>query len=229
MKIELDHVSKHFELPEGGGRRNVLNAVSLSIQPGDSLAVIGPSGSGKSTLLNMIGALDRPSQGRVIFNGQDLWEMSEPRLAEFRNRHVGFVFQLHHLLPQLTVLENILLPVIPLKGKSAPKDPRMKAMGLLNRVGLEQHVHKRPGQLSVGECQRAAVVRALINEPEFILADEPTGSLDSKSAENLGLLLSSLADEHNVAVVVVTHADALARKMKAVWHLKDGQLLIKED
>jgi len=228
MKIELDRVSKHFVHREGGGRRDVLKDISLTVRVGDSLAIIGPSGSGKSTLLNMIGALDRPSQGVVRFNGQDVWEMSEPRLAEFRNNHIGFVFQLHHLLPQLTVLENVLLPLIPSKKGIAGTDGRTKALGLLQRVGLEQHVHKRPGQLSVGECQRAAVVRALINEPDFILADEPTGSLDSRSAENLGEILSALGHEHKVAVIVVTHSEKLAAKMKTVWYLEDGTLTVQK-
>ncbi len=224
MRIQLEHVSKHFELPEGGGRRNVLKDISLTLRPGDSVSVVGPSGSGKSTLLNMIGGLDRPSGGTVLFNDQDLWKLPDRELAAFRNRHMGFVFQLHYLLPQLTLLENVLVPLIPQGDKGSMRKGRDRAMALLEQVGLHERVHQRPGQLSVGECQRAAVVRALVNEPEFILADEPTGSLDQENADSLGDLLSGLGREGQVAVVVVTHAMDLAKKMRTMIRIEDGHL-----
>ena len=224
MKIALEHISKHYEVPQHTTRRDVLRDVSLTLQPGDSLAIVGPSGSGKSTLLNIIGGLDKPSGGTVSFNGSNLWEMGERQLAEFRNRHIGFVFQLHHLLPQLTLLENVLLPLIPLKDNAKMKNGMSRAMELLKTVGLEERIQQRPGQMSVGECQRAAVVRALMNEPGFILADEPTGSLDQHAADNMGELLASINEDHNVAVIVVTHSEKLAQKMKSTWHLEDGRL-----
>ena len=224
MNIRLEKVSKHFELPEGGGRRNVLEEIDLTLEQGASLSIVGPSGSGKSTLLNMIGGLDLPSGGKVLFDGRDLQEFSDREMAAFRNRHIGFVFQLHHLLSQLTLMENVLVPLIPLKSKSALRTGQERAMELLEKVGLQDKIRQRPGQLSVGECQRAAVVRAMINEPQFILADEPTGSLDLRNADSLGDLLAGLCHENEVAVVVVTHALELAEKMKSVLRLEDGKL-----
>lgn len=224
MKIELENISKHYGSPDGTSSPEVLKDISLAIGAGDSLAFVGPSGSGKSTLLNVIGGLDKPSSGRVLFNGQDLWDMDDRQLAGYRNNHIGFVFQLHHLLPQLTLMENVLIPLIPQKDRARQKAGPDRAMILLAEVGLGDKIHQRPGQMSVGECQRAAVVRALINEPSFILADEPTGSLDQRSAENLGELLARLNKDFNVAVVVVTHSESLAEKMNAVYHLADGQL-----
>lgn len=224
MKLELENVSKHYGDGNGAPRREVLNELSMTLQPGDSMAIVGPSGSGKSTLLNLLGGLDKPSAGRVLFNGKDLWEMEEKELAAFRNKHIGFVFQLHHLLPQLSLLENVMLPIIPLRDKERTKSARSRAMDLLKDVGLGDKMLQRPGEASVGECQRAAVIRALMNEPGFILADEPTGSLDQHSADNLGELLSSINKEHDVAVIVVTHSEKLARKMKQTWHLENGKL-----
>ncbi len=224
MKLELEHVSKHYGEGKGAPRREVLKDISMTLEPGESMAIVGPSGSGKSTLLNLLGGLDKPSGGRVLFNGKDLWKMEEKELATFRNRHIGFVFQLHHLLPQLSLLENVMLPIVPLRDKEKINSARGRAVELLGKVGLEDKMHQRPGEASVGECQRAAVVRALINEPGFILADEPTGSLDQNSADNLGELLSSINIEHNVGVIVVTHAEKLARKMKRTWHLENGTL-----
>lgn len=224
MKIELDHINKFYQSGDGGNRQDVLKDISLTIQPGDVMAIVGPSGSGKSTLLNIIGTLDQPSSGSVFFNGEDISKMNDKRLAALRNQHIGFVFQLHHLLPQLTLLENVLLPVIPLKDKAMLKSARSKAMGLLDSVGLSDKIKQRPGQMSVGECQRGAVVRALINNPGLILADEPTGSLDQASAEQMGELLSRLQKEHNLAMIVVTHAESLAVRLNNVYHLVDGKL-----
>ena len=226
MKLEMEHISKHYGEGKGVPRREVLKDVSMTLHPGESMAIVGPSGSGKSTLLNLLGGLDKPSGGRVLFNGRDLWEMEERELAEFRNRHIGFVFQLHHLLPQLSLLENVMLPVVPLGDKVRMKSARGRAIELLGKVGLGDKIHQRPAEASVGECQRAAVVRALMNEPGFILADEPTGSLDQNSADNLGELLSSINQEHNIGVIVVTHAEKLARKMKHTWHLENGALTL---
>ena len=222
--IELEHVSRYYERPEGGDSRQVLKEISLTVGPGDSLAIIGPSGSGKSTLLNMIGGLDRPSGGKVLFEGKDIWQMDEKQLARFRNRHIGFVFQMHHLLPQLNLLENVLLPLIPLKDKAMMVSGRNRALELIEKVGLKDRMLQRPGQMSVGECQRAAVVRALINEPDFILADEPTGSLDQQSAETLGELMAGLPESRKIGVVVVTHSEKLADKLNTIMRLENGKL-----
>lgn len=227
MIIEIKNVSKQYKMQGGEGKHEVLKDVSLSINSGDSLAIVGPSGSGKSTLLNVIGALDKPSSGDVFFNGEPIWDWNENQLAFFRNNHVGFVFQLHHLLPQLTLIENILVPLIPGKNKSKMKTASSRAMELLKLVGLDDKIRQRPGQLSVGECQRAAVVRALINNPEFILADEPTGSLDQQSAENLGELLAEINKIQEVAVIVVTHSEGLAKKMDSIYRLDDGKLVLQ--
>ncbi|MCD4735716.1 MAG: ABC transporter ATP-binding protein [Bacteroidales bacterium] len=224
MIIELDKISKHYQLEGIEGKREVLSDISLTIHPGDALAVIGPSGCGKSTLLNILGTLDSPSSGIVRFNGKEVNNMNEKLLAEIRNKHIGFVFQLHHLLPQLSLIENVLLPVMPQKDQNKRKAAAARAMELLESVGLVSKTLQRPGQLSVGECQRAAVVRALINEPGLILADEPTGSLDEDSAELMGDLLSDIHKKHNIAMVVVTHSPGLANKMDIVYKLSHGNL-----
>ena len=227
MFIELNKVSRHFEYGESHQHREVLKEVSLSVSEGDSLAIIGPSGSGKSTLLNIIGTLDRPDSGVIRYNGKEAGTMTESQLADFRNNHIGFIFQMHHLLPQLTLLENVMVPVIPKKDRKLRKAAMGRAMDLLDHIGLAGHIHQLPGQLSGGECQKAAVVRALINEPEVILADEPTGSLDHENAEQLGLLLSGLNKDYNVSLVVVSHSPELAEKMNIIYSLTDGRLTMK--
>lgn len=221
MILQLAHISKRYDSPSGTDPVTVLDDVSLSINHGESLAVVGPSGSGKSTLLNIMGALDKPSEGQVQFDDRNLADLDENELAEIRNRDIGFVFQQHHLLPQLTVLENVLVPTLPLRT-TQQEEPR--ARELLKRVGLESHLDHRPAQLSGGEQQRVAVVRALINSPKVLLADEPTGSLDQTSSENLATLLVELNAEQNVTLVVVTHSMPLAQKLSQVCELKQGRL-----
>ncbi|MBL7138664.1 MAG: ABC transporter ATP-binding protein [Bacteroidales bacterium] len=217
MLAELQQVSKHYDHP-------VLKEISLTIHRGDSIAIVGPSGSGKSTLLNILGTLDRPSSGRVILNGEAVELLDDNQLAWIRNRFIGFVFQRHYLLPQLTLLENILLPVLPEKDRSVVKVAEHRASRLLGRVGLIDRMTHLPGELSVGECQRAAVVRALINKPGLLLADEPTGSLDEEHASALGRLLTELNLEEEIGMVVVTHSMELARGMKEVYRLHSGRL-----
>ena len=222
--LELSHVSKSYDA-DGIGRVDVLKDVSLRIARGESLAIVGPSGSGKSTLLNIIGTLDQPTSGTIALDGQNLAALSSREIASARNRKFGFVFQLHHLLPQCTILENVLLPTL---ADAAPKDraaARERAGRLLDRVGLGNRKLHRPGQLSGGERQRAAVVRALINQPRLLLADEPTGSLDRASAENLRGLLVELNREENVALIVVTHSAELAAAMARVCEIHDGSLI----
>jgi ABC-type lipoprotein export system ATPase subunit len=233
LLLKLADVTRRYESPDAAAPIAILNGVSLEVARGESLAIIGPSGSGKSTLLHIIGTLDRPSSGTVRLNNQDLSRLDGRQLASVRNRDIGFVFQAHYLLPQCTVLENVLIPTLAAKdgppASSGSESRNREAAGarsqrLLARVGLGGRLSHRPGQLSGGERQRVAVVRALINQPELLLADEPTGSLDHTSAQELAGLLGELNHEENVALIVVTHALDLARRMSRVFELKDGRL-----
>ncbi len=221
--LKLTKVSKRYTSAESAGGLPVLREVSLEIAAGESVAVMGPSGCGKSTLLNLIGTLDRPSSGQLLLDGEDLSRLDEEQLAAVRNRRIGFIFQNHHLLPQCTVLENVLVPTLATR-KGSSGETAARAKRLLDRVGLGERMAHRPGQLSGGERQRVAVVRALINEPKLLLADEPTGALDRASAENLADLLVELNREEGVTLIVVTHAPDLAQRMKRTLELRDGQL-----
>jgi lipoprotein-releasing system ATP-binding protein len=228
--LTLVNVSKRYELPNGAAPVPVLENVSMEVRSGESLAIVGPSGSGKSTLLQIIGTLDQPTNGSVALNGQDLNSLDEVALARVRNQQIGFVFQAHYLLPQCTVLENVLVPTLADSGRGTAtrqrrEVPVSRATRLLKRVGLSERASHRPGQLSGGERQRVAVVRALINEPQLLLADEPTGSLDHASAQQLGLLLVELNREESVTLIVVTHARELAQRMQRIMELKDGSLV----
>jgi predicted ABC-type transport system involved in lysophospholipase L1 biosynthesis ATPase subunit len=222
--LRLSGVSKHFPAVGSGGPLQVLRDVDLEVARGEALAVVGPSGSGKSTLLNVIGALDRPTSGRVVLAGRELTEMDADALARVRNREIGFVFQSHHLLPQCTALENVLVPTLVLDDAQLRAAAPDRARGLLERVGLGQRLDHRPAQLSGGECQRVAVVRALVNRPALLLADEPTGSLDVESAGDLGGLLLELNREQGVALILVTHSEQLASRMQRVLAIHDGRL-----
>ncbi|NQT86972.1 ABC transporter ATP-binding protein [bacterium] len=219
--LQIDRVSKTYDAPDDAAPPVVLREVSLEVQAGESLAIVGPSGCGKSTLLNIIGGLDRPSEGTVLLDGRDMASLDDRQLAAVRNQDIGFVFQLHHLLPQCTALENVLVPTL-VDGSAGAKKAR--ATALLERVGLEHRLNYRPGRLSGGERQRAAVVRALINSPKLLLADEPTGALDEQSAASLMDLLIELNREEGVALIVVTHARELAGRMSRVLTLSDGGL-----
>jgi len=221
--LELEHVAKTYEATRETEAREVLRDVSLRVEAGERMAVVGGSGCGKSTLLNLMGALDRPSGGRVRIEGRDLATLGEREAAGLRNRRIGFVFQLHHLLPQCTALENVLVPTLA-AGNRGGAEAEARAQRLLERVGLASHLAHRPGQLSGGECQRVALARALVNRPALLLADEPTGSLDRGSAEALADLLVELNREEGVALVVVTHSEVLAARMGRVWELRDGTL-----
>ena len=223
--LELEGISKKYVSAEGVETPFVLENLSLKIDAGESLAITGPSGCGKSTLLNLIGTLDQPTEGRILWQGEDLSKFRPSELAKIRNQQIGFVFQSHHLLPQCTVLENVLVPTLVAKEGSPPKEVRSRAERLLKRVGLGDRLSYRPGLLSGGECQRAAVVRSLINQPQLLLADEPTGALDRKSSENLADLLCELNKEENVTLIVVTHTDHLASRMKSEHQLQDGHLI----
>ncbi|HEV8540940.1 MAG TPA: ABC transporter ATP-binding protein [Verrucomicrobiae bacterium] len=223
--LKLSGVSKTYPSAANGAELPILNDISLELARGQSLAIIGPSGSGKSTLLNIIGTLDRPSSGKVYLDGREVSGLDELALAEVRNRQIGFIFQSHHLLPQCTVLENVLVPTLASNDKQLRASAPERARKLLDRVGLGARLDHRPGQLSGGERQRNAVVRALINQPKLLLADEPTGALDRASAQNLAELLVQLNREENVTLIVVTHALDLAGHMQRKAELKEGKLL----
>jgi predicted ABC-type transport system involved in lysophospholipase L1 biosynthesis ATPase subunit len=222
--LKLDQVSKRYEAAAGVEPVRVLRDVSLELGRGESIAIIGPSGSGKSTLLNIIGTLDRPSSGSVRLAGQDLSQLDDLQLARVRNRQIGFIFQLHHLLPQCTVLENVLVPTLASADDALRNGAVARARKLLDRVGLGARCSHRPGQLSGGERQRVAVVRALINQPKLLLADEPTGALDHTSATALGQLLLDLEREEGVTLIVVTHSLELAQRIGRVFELREGRL-----
>ena len=217
--LELKGVSKDY------GAGDVLHDVNLRLGRDEAIAIVGPSGSGKSTLLNIIGTLDRPTSGTVFFDGDDLLRLNPGEIAPVRNRKIGFVFQLHHLLPQCTILENVLMPTLAAAAKDRNNEAHPRAERLLDRVGLGPRKLQRPGQLSGGERQRAAVVRALINEPKLLLADEPTGSLDRASAENLRDLLIEVNRDEGIALIVVTHSMELASGLGRLFEMHDGSLV----
>ena len=221
--LTLENIKKEYDPFEGKRSIQVLKGISLNIMQGDSLSIVGPSGSGKSTLLNIMGALDSPTSGVVKLEGRDLCKKSDKELAFIRNQEIGFIFQLHHLLPQCTVLENVLIPTLPFKKEEIEKK-EVNALELLKRVGLGSRIHHKPGYLSGGEMQRTAVIRGLINNPKILLADEPTGSLDRDSAIELVKLLVELNKEKNISLVMVTHSIELAKNMKKVFSLEDGRL-----
>ena len=224
--LELISVSKSYDSP-ADIREDVLIDINLKVEKGESIAIVGPSGSGKSTLLNLIGALDRPTSGSVIIDGTDLASQNDTQLAAIRNKRIGFVFQLHHLLPQCSVLENILLPTLADKSSQA-NDCKQRAIELLKQVDLENRMHYRPSQLSGGQRQRVAVVRALINKPDLLLADEPTGSLDRDNSENIAKLLVEINKRQNVTLVVVTHSTQIAEHMDEMLMLINGKFNIIE-
>lgn len=222
--LKLSGVTKRYPGQAAAQEPPVLAGIDLELARGESLAIVGPSGCGKTTLLNLIGTLDRPDAGQVRLEGQDLTTLDSGQLAEVRNRQIGFVFQMHHLLPQCTVLENVLVPTLATVNEALRDGAPDRARRLLERVGLTARLHYRPGRLSGGERQRAAVVRALINEPQLLLADEPTGALDRAASENLAQLLAELNREMGVTLIVVTHSLELARRLHRVLELRDGTL-----
>ena len=223
MLLELTNISKSYDKP-GIEARPVLQDLSLSIEKGETLAILGPSGSGKSTLLNIMGTLDKPDKGEIKFNGISLNDYHDRQLADFRNREIGFIFQSHHLLPQCTVFENVMIPVLPIRDKSTRSEREGFANELIREVGLWDHRDKLPGQLSGGECQRVAVIRALINHPKILLADEPTGSLDRENALSIVSLMLKLNAEYETSLVVVTHAKEIGDKLSKAFVLKEGKL-----
>jgi lipoprotein-releasing system ATP-binding protein len=218
--IQVRELTKSF--PRDGEQVDVLKGLSLDIGPGELVAVVGPSGAGKSTLLHLLGALERPTSGDIRYGDTLLSALSDSDLAEFRNRRVGFVFQFHHLLPEFTALENVMLPL--LIRRRAVAEARARARTLLGQVGLEGRLTHRPGELSGGEQQRVALARALVGEPAVLLADEPTGNLDSKTGHEVFDLLRRLNRERRLTCVMVSHNEALAAQADRVLHMLDGRL-----
>jgi lipoprotein-releasing system ATP-binding protein len=215
-------VDLHKSFPMGGSDVTALQGVRFDLARGELLAIVGASGAGKSTLLQIIGTLDRPTDGTVLFEGNDLFKLSEQAQAEFRNRRVGFVFQFHHLLPEFTALENACLPAF------IQNRPRAQALAeaeaLLKDVGLEHRLRHKPGELSGGEQQRVAVARALMQNPDLVLADEPTGNLDTHTGEALFTLLRKLNRERGITFVIVTHNDKLSAQADRILRMEDGRI-----
>ena len=212
--IQIENLTKSF------GALQVLKGVNLTIEKGEVISIIGSSGAGKTTLLQLIGTLDKPTGGTIRFNGEDLGRLNSKRLAAFRNSHIGFVFQFHQLLPEFTALENIVIPAL-IAGRKR-SEAEAEAMQLLQVMGLEERAHHKPAEMSGGENQRVAVARALINHPDVVLADEPSGSLDSKNKEELHKLFFDLRDRYGQTFVIVTHDETLASYTDRTLHMVDG-------
>lgn len=219
--LRLNHVTKTFSSgEEHGGKLEVLRGITLDVQKGEIIAVVGASGAGKSTLLHIIGTLEKPTSGTVEHDGINVFEMSDEDLAHFRNQSIGFVFQFHHLLPEFTALENVVMPAL-IQGKGF-NQARGLALDLLREVGLEDRIDQKPPKLSGGEQQRVAVARALMNSPGIILADEPSGNLDSENARNLHKLIDNLSRNRGQTFIIVTHNESLANQADRVIHIVDG-------
>ena len=218
--LEVKRVSKDYQAPSGSIR--VLSEISFSVEAGESVSIVGPSGSGKSTLLHILGALEPPTSGTVLLDGENPFDFDDRRLAAFRNRHVGFVFQDHHLLPQCSVLENVLVPtLVAQKGRNGFE---RRARSLIDEVGLGARLHHRPHELSGGEKQRVSLARALVQQPTLVLCDEPTGNLDHASSDAVADLLLELHRRQQTILIVVTHNLGLARRFAATSQLADGRL-----
>jgi len=218
--IRVEHLSKEFYLD--GETISVLEEINLAVNVGERLAICGESGAGKSTLLQILGALDQPTSGNLLFSDENVFTWSPEKLAGWRNGRVGFVFQSHHLLPEFTALENVMIPSL-IRGDSR-KTADISARTILNRVGLSSRLHHKPGELSGGEQQRVALARALVLNPPLVLADEPTGNLDRKTSLEVEDLLFELNKEFGMALVVVTHSQRLANRMSRIAYLEDGSI-----
>ena len=219
--ITVTDLHKSFDM--GGQLLPVLKGINLSISQGELIAIVGASGAGKSTLLHILGLLDHPTKGTVTFNGQDLFQLSESARADFRNRRIGFVFQFHHLLPEFTALENACMPA--LIQRRNPEEVRGEAISILREVGLEARLHHKPGEMSGGEQQRVAVARALLQKPDLVLADEPTGNLDTHTGDALFSLMRELNKARGTTFVIVTHNDKLSAQSDRIVHMQDGQIV----
>jgi lipoprotein-releasing system ATP-binding protein len=219
--LEICGLNKSYK--SGDQRLEILTDLSLALEEGEMIAITGVSGSGKSTLLHLIGGMDRPDRGSIIVLGREIFGLSPLELSAFRNKTIGFVFQFHHLLPEFTALENVMMPLL-VRGDT-PKDAVQTAHALLEDVGLEKRGHHRPGELSGGEQQRVALARALIGKPRLLLADEPTGNLDLKTGETIGHLVQALHSKHRLTSIIVTHNERLAHTCARIYRLEKGQLI----
>ena len=217
--LEAKNVVKHFT--DGKSTVEVIKGLSLKVHAGEFISIVGSSGSGKSTLLHVLGGLDRPTEGQVWLNGQRFDHMGEAERGYLRNQHLGFVYQFHHLLPEFSALENVAMPLMLREGTNY-KDVKAQAEYLLNRVGLSHRLTHKPGELSGGERQRVALARALVAKPALMMADEPTGNLDRKTAVKIFELLSDLRQEFNMAMLIVTHDEQLAQSADSILHMQDG-------
>ena len=218
--LEVRNLSKTYG--SGSNRLEVLSGIDLDLQAGTTTALVGASGAGKSTLMHLLGALDRPTSGTVCFRGENIFKKSDRQLALFRNKSIGFVFQFHHLLPEFTALENVMMPA--LIARMPRQKARAMAESLLEDVGLGQRMTHRPGELSGGEQQRVAIARALALEPDLLLADEPTGNLDMKTSDGIHAMLAGLQSKKGLTLVIVTHNEHLAAAMETTIHLLDGRV-----
>ena len=214
--IQLRNITKSF------GSLRVLRGIDLDIEKGEVVSIVGPSGAGKTTLLQIMGTLDKPDQGTVVFDGLDVNTLSQKKLSQFRNQHIGFVFQFHQLLPEFTALENVMIPAF--IGGTGRREANERAMELLTFMGLHDRATHKPNELSGGEKQRVAVARALVNRPTVVMADEPSGSLDSQNKEELHRLFFDLREQYGQTFVIVTHDEALAAMTDRTIHLKDGEI-----
>ncbi len=218
--FEIKDVYKSYG--HGSSRVEVLKGITLAIGEKDTIALVGASGAGKSTLLHIMGALERPTSGRILFKGRDIFQLNDAMLASLRNRSIGFVFQFHHLLPEFSALENVMMPA--LIGGMRKEEAKELAAGLLADVGIGHRLSHKPGELSGGEQQRVAIARALVLSPPLLLADEPTGNLDTKTGEGVHELLSEIHEKKGITLVIVTHNENLASRMKKTVRLVDGRI-----
>ncbi|HLV77486.1 MAG TPA: ATP-binding cassette domain-containing protein [Marinobacter sp.] len=221
LVIDCQKVTRTYN--QGPEVLTIFSDISLEVHPGETVAIVGSSGAGKTTLLNLLGGLDKPSSGRIEICGQDIHRLSEAGRARFRNRHLGFVYQFHHLLPEFTALENVMMPRV--LGGMSPAGARPEAEALLARVGLADRLRHKPGELSGGERQRVAIARALVNEPDCVLMDEPTGNLDQHTGEGVRALIEDLRDQSGTAFIMVTHDMTMARSLGRVLRLEQGELV----
>lgn len=221
LVIDCRQVTRTYS--EGPEKLTIFSDISLEVAAGETVAIVGSSGAGKTTLLNLLGGLDKPSSGQIAICGKDIHRLSEAGRARFRNRHLGFVYQFHHLLPEFPALENVMMPCV--LGGMSVSEARKKAGTLLGRVGLGERLTHKPGELSGGERQRVAIARALVNEPDCVLMDEPTGNLDEHTGEGVRSLIESLRDQFGIAFVMVTHDMKMARSLGRVLRLEQGRLI----
>ena len=224
--LRAEHIAKSFDNEAGDGKLEILKDVNLSVALSGMVAIVGSSGCGKSTMLHILGGLDRPNSGEVYWNKEPVYSLKPDKLAEFRNSNVGFVFQFHHLLPEFTALENVMMPAF--IGGVIQKTAEMKATALLDRFGLDSRLGHRPSQLSGGEQQRVSMARALMNDPSVILADEPTGNLDEKNTELILSMLFELREDRDLSIVLITHEHDIANRCDSTYTLHNGVLTNSE-